>query len=109
MAEKTTDIGLVDFLDSLRREIFDAMTRSPKERLQFQANKIDLELQISAEKSGGPDGKVEFKVLGSGLSLGGGAKFGKKTVHTVKLSLTPMLDGKPVTPFIQSNPGEWKG
>jgi hypothetical protein len=108
MGATTNEIGLVDFIDSFRQELFAAMQRSEKERLQFQVSKIDLELQVTAEQSGGPNGKVEFKVLGSGVSLGASGKLSKKRVHAVKLSLTPLLDGKPFNPQIHSGATEYK-
>lgn len=103
-ASKTSEIGLIEFIDSFRSELATAMERAGKEKLQFQATKIDLELQIIAEKSGGPNAKVEFKIFGSGVTVGGDAKLANKIAHTVKLSLTPILDGQPVTPLISGDP-----
>ncbi len=52
------EIGLVDFIHSLRAELAEAVDRAAGEKLQLQATKIDLELQLPAEKSGGPNAKA---------------------------------------------------
>jgi Trypsin-co-occurring domain 2 len=95
MPSNSSEIGLAEFIHSLRAELAEAVDRAAGERLQLQATKLDLELQLTAEKSGGPNAKVEFKVLGFvGGSLGGQAQLTSKTIHTVKLSLMPILDGR---------------
>jgi Trypsin-co-occurring domain 2 len=94
------EIKLADFLTDFRGELSEAIERAQKSRLQFQLSKIDLELQFTVEHATGGAGKVEFNVLGSGVSLGGDAKGTNKAVHTVKLSLTPLWEGKPFDPRI---------
>ena len=59
-------IGLADFLDDFRDEIVRAMERARKAPLQFKATKIELELQITAERAAGGKGKVQFNVRAAG-------------------------------------------
>jgi hypothetical protein len=63
---KTSEIGLIEFIDSLRSELATAMERAGKEKLQFQATKIDLELQITAEKSGAPTRRSNSRYSAAG-------------------------------------------
>jgi hypothetical protein len=93
MPSNGSEIGLAEFIHTFRAELAEAVERAAGEKLQLRATKIDLELQLSAERSGGPNAKVEFKVFGVGGSLGGQAQLASKTVHTVKLSFMPILDG----------------
>jgi hypothetical protein len=82
---------LAEFIHSFRAELADAVDRAADEKLQLLATKVDLELQLTAEKSGGPNAKVKFEVFGIGGSIGGQAQLTSKTVHTV--SLVPILEG----------------
>jgi Trypsin-co-occurring domain 2 len=98
MSNHGSEIGLADFLDSFRGELAEAIERAANEKLQLKASKIDLELQLTAERSGGPNAKIEFKVPAVvDASLGGTAQLSNKTTHVVKLSLTPILYGAGTT------------
>ena len=85
-------IRLADFLDNFREEMIEAMERAKNAPLRFKTTKIELELQITVERTAGPEGKVEFKVLGSGISIGSEGKGFDNQVHTIRLSLSPDLD-----------------
>jgi hypothetical protein len=94
------EIRLAEFLEQFRNELAQAVLSAQESRLQFKASKIDLELQFTVETTAGGSGKIEFKVLGSGISLGAEGKGTDKAVHTVKLSLIPLWDGQPFDPHV---------
>jgi hypothetical protein len=68
------EINLAEFLDQFRYELARAIQNAQESRLQFEMSKIDLELQFTMETAAGGSGKIEFKVLGSGISLGADGK-----------------------------------
>ncbi|GHG11531.1 trypco2 family protein [Streptomyces zaomyceticus] len=77
------DIELADLLASLRSEISRARLESAHEDVKFRIDSIDLELQVSVEKSAGADAGVKFWVV----SLGGKASAKNGQTHTVRMTL----------------------
>ena len=94
------EIELADFIANFKTALNDAMRAGATDRLQFAVSKVDLELQFTVEKVKGGGGKLDFKILGTGFGLEGEGKATNKVVHSVKLSLDPLLDGKPYDPRI---------
>lgn len=78
-------MGIADAVDTLRRELADAIERGDGKALRFSVNGIELELSVACEISAG--GKASFKVLGIGAELNAGGK--DVVTHKVKLSLMP--------------------
>ncbi|WP_314612225.1 trypco2 family protein [Streptomyces stackebrandtii] len=78
------DIELADLLASLRSELSRARLEAANEDVKFRIDSIDLELQVSVEKSAEANAGVKFWVA----SLGGkaGAKSGQ--THTVRMTLS---------------------
>jgi len=78
-------VPLVDAVRALRREIVEASRVAQDEEVKFELGPIELEfgVEMSREASGG--GQLKFWVV----SVGGQAKKGSVTTHTVKLVLTP--------------------
>jgi hypothetical protein len=97
-------IGLADFIRGLRAEIEAAATEGVESGVRFKPGAIDLELQVRAERKGGLNGKVEFKVFGTGASLGGdgGVTFGQ--TQTLKMRLDPIfvVPGEPSPGLMKS-------
>jgi hypothetical protein len=80
------EIGLSEVVRALRAELDEAMAAAEGERIQFQANAIELEFQIGVTKSVDGHGGIRFWVL----ELGGGASLARESIQRVKLSLTPV-------------------
>ncbi|MQP68601.1 hypothetical protein GE253_25135 [Niveispirillum sp. SYP-B3756] len=78
-------VGIADAIDTLRKELAEAINRGDGEELRFKVNGIELELTVACEISG--NGKASFKVFGIGGEVGGSAK-GTNT-HKIKLMLEP--------------------
>ncbi|MDG5493316.1 trypco2 family protein [Niveispirillum sp. BGYR6] len=79
-------VGIADAIDTLRKELADAINRGDGEALRFKVKGIELELTVACEISG--NGKASFKVLGIGGEVGGSAK--STNTHKVKLTLEPV-------------------
>jgi hypothetical protein len=90
----SASIGLAEFIEALRAEIAQAANEGADKAIRFKAGSIDLELQLKVEKKGGANGKIEFRVFGTGVSLGGDASATRATTHTLKMRLEPDWDGK---------------
>lgn len=83
-----TSLNLADFIENLRAELEESMTRGEGSELRFLAETIELELQVAARRAVDGSGKISFKVFGSGAELGGGAERADTVTQKLKLSLT---------------------
>ncbi|MET9791438.1 trypco2 family protein [Streptomyces canus] len=99
------DIELADLLASLRSEINHARLDAADEDVRFRINSIDLELQVSVERSVEGKAGVRFWVA----SLGGGNSAKSAETHLIKLSLTaetgtgaPVLTGDDVSDLLSA-------
>jgi hypothetical protein len=78
-------VPLVEAIRALRREIVEASRVAKDEEVQFKLGPVELEFALELSREAGADGGLKFWVV----SLGGQAKRGSATTHTVKLVLTP--------------------
>lgn len=60
------EIGLGDALQALRREITESMLGSAHELVRFRVESVELELQVTATRTGGGEGGVKFWILTAG-------------------------------------------
>ena len=79
-------IPLGEMIDTLRKELQDAMDKGKDQPLRFEMEKVELELQVCMTKSGNVEGGVAFWVLRVGGSKGSEAMIS----HTFKLTLLPV-------------------
>lgn len=78
-------VPLVDAVRALRREIVEASRVAKDEEVQFKLGPIELEFAVEMSREAVGEAGLKFWVV----SLGGQAKMGSATTHTVKLVLTP--------------------
>ncbi|MEU3605145.1 trypco2 family protein [Streptomyces sp. NPDC035033] len=78
------DIELADLLASLRSEIGRARLEAAGADVRFRIDSIDLELQVSVEKSAEANASMKFWVV----SLGGKAAAKNGQTHTLRMTLT---------------------
>jgi hypothetical protein len=78
-------VPLVEAVRALRREIVEASRVAKDEEVQFKLGPIELEFAVELSRETVGEGGLKFWVV----SLGGQAKRGSATTHTVKLVLTP--------------------
>jgi Trypsin-co-occurring domain 2 len=84
----TTNPGmpLSDMIETLRQELQLAMARGADEAVAFDIDKVELELKVAIGTKGKAEGGVAFWVVKAGASVEGQ----HDTVHTFKLTLTPV-------------------
>lgn len=87
------ELGLVDVLDELRRELVLAAQRASAEELHFPVEKITVQLQLGVTHSTDLNAGVKFWVLG----MGGSHEYARESAHTIIIELGPPLDteGRP--------------
>jgi hypothetical protein len=100
------DIELADLLSALRSEIDRARTNAAGKDVRFKINSIDLELQVTVEKTAEASAGVRFWVV----SAGGRGSARSAETHLVKLSLTaetdtggPVLTGEDITDLLPAD------
>jgi Trypsin-co-occurring domain 2 len=97
-------IGLAEFIRGLREEITAATYEGGEAKVRFRPGPIDLELQVRAEQKGGINGKVEFKVFGTGASLGGEGSATSSWYHTLKMRLEIASDDNLISGEVKKRP-----
>ena len=85
----TTQIGLADAIENLRQELSEATRRGEGQALRFNVDDIELELAVELVRENGGEAKVHFKVLGSGVEVGGKGGLSHSDAHRVKITLKP--------------------
>jgi hypothetical protein len=80
-------IPLASAIRSLRHELVAAVQEGQDEDVRFALGPIELELQLEITREAGGDAKIGFWVV----TLGGRAGRSTGTLHTVRLSLSPVL------------------
>lgn len=88
-AADSPEIGLAEMIASLRRELQTALAAGQVEAVRFDVDKIELELKVGLSRKQGADAGVAFWVLKAGARIDAS----QDTMHTFKLSLTPVLEG----------------
>lgn len=91
MGDESEDrrLGLAESIESLRRELSEAIAAGAKEDLQFEVGEIELQLTVTAERSREGSGGVKFWVV----NATGGVAASDATTHTVTIPLTPRPKG----------------
>ncbi len=91
MATDSNDalLPLADVVHELRAQILLAAEGARDQDLRFKLNTVEIELSVVAKRELGGEGKISFKVLGTGVEAGGGGKSAHEHSQKIKLSLTP--------------------
>lgn len=79
-------VKIAQAVDTLRKEMIEAIAQGDGEALRFKVKGIELELTVACEINGA--GEASFNVLGVGGKVGGGAKV--TNTHKIKLTLEPL-------------------
>src|SRR5438105_4282113 len=93
--ENKQPIGVADAIANLRQEMTKAIERGKDQKLRFTVDQVELELAVEIEREAGGEGKVSFKIFGSGIDLGGKGSLSEATVHRMKIMLKPAPDSGP--------------
>ena len=84
-------VGLSDTIQCLRNELAHAMHDGAKSRVKFELGPIELELQVAVSREKKGEGGVQFWVLNAGAA----GSVNQSVLQTLKLTLTPVVDGVP--------------
>lgn len=79
------DIPLADLIHALRRELELALERSAGQRITFDTEKVELELQVVVSKKTVTEGGIDFYV-----KAGHNRESSNERTHTFKLTLLPI-------------------
>ena len=85
---------LVEVISALRNDIEAAIDEGDSEKIKFDVNEIEIDLQTQITKTGDVNinGGVEFKILGYEIGKAGGeikGQYSKADSHTIRLKLKP--------------------
>jgi hypothetical protein len=84
--EDEQGIGLAEMIESLRAELHAALAAGKGEAVAFDVDKVELELKLAVTRKTTGEGGVAFWVV----KAGAGVEAGRDTMHTFKLTLSPL-------------------
>lgn len=87
------EVGLAAMLEGLRDELEEAWRTGQDRVVRFQAAEVTLTLQTVARREKDGSGKIRWYVV----EAGGGLKSGDERTQTLVVTLTPLMDGGPLT------------
>jgi hypothetical protein len=82
----TTEVPLAEMIETLRQELEQAQIRGVNRPVAFGVEKVELELKIAISRKAKGEGGIKFWVLSAGATAEGG----RESVHTFKLTLSPL-------------------
>jgi len=93
---ETRPVGLAEAIDSLRQELTQAIEQGKDKELRFNVDQVELELGVELHRDSGVDGKVSFKIFGSGVEVGAEGSRSQATAQRLKVTLKPSGPGGPI-------------
>jgi hypothetical protein len=84
--DSATEIPLAEMIETLRQELEVAQIRGVARPVAFGVEKVELELKMAITRKARGEGGIRFWVLSAGASAEGG----RESVHTFKLTLSPL-------------------
>ena len=94
--QESQSFGVADAIENLRQEMTESIERGKDQKLHFNVDQVELELAVEVERAAGGEGKVSFKVFGTGIDLGGSDSLSQASAHRIKITLKPSADGNGV-------------
>ena len=86
-------IKVSDAIENLRKELRLAQEKGKNQSLQFDIQSIELELEVIAEDESNVSGKINWYILGGGVT----SKVKDASKHKLKLTLTAVDEyGRPL-------------
>lgn len=101
--QHTQRIDLADAIQNLRLEMAKAMEEGEGQKVRFNVDQVELELAIQIEKEADAEGKISFKVFGSGLELGANGRLSEVTTNKIKIMLKPTINGGTIQVVDEAN------
>jgi hypothetical protein len=82
-------VGLAEAIQNLRQEMTRAIEQAKGQELRFDLDEVELDLGVEVKREAGVDGKVSFKVFGTGIEAGGKGSQSQTSTHRMKITLKP--------------------
>ena len=101
-----SSIDLAEFIQQVKEDLLSVTPGKDKEAPFLFVESVELELQVTAKRTGkaGAKGSVKINVLGTGGEVGGevGGDIGREKVQKVKVKLSPLFDKDRLMKFYQT-------
>lgn len=99
-------IELAEFIQQVKEDLLSVTPGKDKDAPFLFVESVELELQVTAKRTGkaGAKGSVKINVLGTGGEVGGelGGDIGREKVQKVKVKLSPLFDKDRLMKFYQT-------
>ncbi len=99
-------IELTEFIQQVKEDLLSVKPGKDKDAPFLFVESVELELQVTAKRTGkaGAKGSVKINVLGTGGEVGGevGGDIGREKVQKVKVKLSPLFDKDRLMKFYQT-------
>ncbi len=101
-----SSIELAEFIQQVKEDLLSVTPGKDKDAPFLFVESVELELQVTAKRTGkaGAKGSVKINVLGTGGEVGGelGGDIGREKVQKVKVKLSPLFDKDRLMKFYQT-------
>lgn len=101
-----SSIELAEFIQQVKEDLLSVTPGKDKDAPFLFVESVELELQVTAKRTGkaGAKGSVKINVLGTGGKVGGeiGGDIGREKVQKVKVKLSPLFDKDRLMKFYQT-------
>ena len=101
-----SSIELAEFIQQVKEDLLSVTVGKDKDAPFLFVESVELELQVTAKRTGkaGAKGSVKINVLGTGGEVGGelGGDIGREKVQKVKVKLSPLFDKDRLMKFYQT-------
>jgi hypothetical protein len=101
-----SSIELAEFIQQVKEDLLSVAPGKDKDAPFLFVESVELELQVTAKRTGkaGAKGSVKITVLGTGGEVGAelGGDIGRDKIHTVKVKLSPLFDKERLMKFYQT-------
>ncbi len=99
-------IGLAEFIQQVKQDLLTVAPGKDKDVPILFVESVELELQVTAKRTGkvGTKGSVKINVLGTGGEFGGevGGDISNDRVHKVTVKLSPLFDQSRLQEFYET-------
>jgi len=80
-SEEIQPVDLAEAIQNLRQQMTKAIEQGKGQELRFNVDEIELDLGVELKRDAGIEGKVSFKIFGSGIEAGGKGNQSRTSTH----------------------------
>lgn len=101
-----SSIELTEFIQQVKEDLLSLTPGKDKDAPFLFVESVELELQVTAKRTGkaGAKGSIKIDVLGTGGEVGGelGGDIGREKVQKIKVKLSPLFDKEHLVKWYQT-------